>query len=207
MNGFVEEVLLNRHQDTPGRALVLGCGPGRECVALARRGFEVTGLDREPGMLTMARELALREEVEARFVVAEADTFDLEGETFSTVFVFSGLYNMLLPRSRRVDLLRASYRHLAPGGRLMLTFLSDYVRPGSAMPPQVGSLWSSINPAHQEGDRYLLNEAVHIFPHPDLLIAEAEDAGFEVQTLFRDQRAYDRATRQVRGYVVLRRPT
>jgi SAM-dependent methyltransferase len=203
---LIEEVLLNRHQQPPGKALVLGCGPGRECAALARRGFEVTGLDREPGMLEMARALMTREDVDARFVVGEADGFDLPGEVFSTVFVFSGLYNMLLPRSRRVDLLKSGYRHLEPGGRLLVTFLSDYVRPDSAPPVEKGSVWSSINPSHQEGDLYLINEAVHIFPHPDRFEAEAREAGFQIDSLFRDQRAYDRATRQVRGYAVLVRP-
>jgi SAM-dependent methyltransferase len=203
---LIEEVLLNRHQQSPGKALVLGCGPGRECAALARRGFDVTGLDREPGMLEMARALVMREGVEARFVVGEADGFDLPGEVFSTVFVFSGLYNMLLTRSRRVDLLRSGYRHLEPGGRLLVTFLSDYVPPNSTPPVEKGSVWSSINPSHQEGDLYLINEAVHIFPHPDRFEAEAREAGFKIDSLFRDQRAYDRATRQVRGYAVLVRP-
>lgn len=204
---LIEEVLLNRHQPTPGSALVLGCGPGRECVALARRGFEVTGLDREPGMLELARALVRREGVEVRFVVGEAADFDLADQTFATVFVFSGLYNMLLPRSRRVDLLRASYRHLEPGGQLMLTFLSDYVPPGSAPSPEVRGVWNGINPTHQEGDLYLFNEAIHVFPHPDRFETEAREAGFEVEELFRDQRAYDRATRQVRGYAVLVRPS
>ena len=80
----------------------------------------------------------------------------------------------------------------------------DYRPPGGESPLEV---WNRINPTHQDGDRYLLNEAVHIFPHPDRLEAEAREAGFDIEHLFRDQRAYDRATRQVRGYAVLVRPT
>ncbi len=203
---MIEDLLLRRHPIAPGPALVVGCGPGRECVALARRGFEVTGLDREEGMLVRARALTAREELDIRFVRGEADAFDLPGETFETVVVFSGLYNMLLPRSRRVDLLRAALKHLAPGGRVLLTFLSDYAKPGRPETPEVRTFWSAVNPDHQEGDLYLLNEAVHIFPHVSRLLTEAREAGFEIETVFRDQRAYDKAKRQVRGYTILVRP-
>lgn len=204
---LIEEVLLRRHAIPAGRALVLGCGPGRECVALARRGFEVTGLDREERMLVHARSLAGHAGASIRFVPGEADAFDLPGEMFATIVVFSGLYNMLLPRARRVAMLRASFRHLEPGGRVLLTFLSDYAKPQAPPPSELRTFWSSVNPDHEEGDLYLLNEAVHIFPHADRLAAEAREAGFEIETVFRDQRAYDRSKRQVRGYAILVRPS
>jgi ubiquinone/menaquinone biosynthesis C-methylase UbiE len=183
--------------------LVLGCGPGRECIALSSRGFDVTGLDREEGMLVQARNLAAREISKVRFVAGEATSFDLGGERFDAVVAFSGLYNMILPRERRLDLLRSASRHLSPRGRVLLTFLSDYVAPGSPPPSRRTTFLQAINPTHEPGDLYLLNEAVHNFPHPDLLAGEAREAGFEVADIWRDQRAYDRTRGQVRGYAVL----
>jgi hypothetical protein len=47
---------------------------------------------------------------------------------------------------------------------------------------------------------------VHVLPHADELAAEARAAGLEPVEIFRDQRAYDRAAGQVRGYAVLKRP-
>ena len=64
----------------------------------------------------------------------------------------------------------------------------------------------AINPDHEDGDLYLINETVHVFVHPDRLVAEARAAGLVVATLFRDQRAYDRKGRQVRGYAILTTP-
>jgi SAM-dependent methyltransferase len=200
---LIEELLVSRHLTTPARVLVLGCGPGRECLALARLGCAVTGLDREPGMLERARAFAARERLAIRFVAGEAAGFALPGERFERVAVFSGLYNMLLPSAARIELLRAARTHLDDGGEVWLTFLSDYVPPGSPPPlPTPGAL-QAINPEHEIGDRYLLNEVVHVFPHPDRIAAEARAAGLRVKDLYRDQRAYDRATRQVRGYAVL----
>jgi tRNA/tmRNA/rRNA uracil-C5-methylase (TrmA/RlmC/RlmD family) len=90
---MLEEILLLRHPLPSGaRLLVLGCGPGRECVALARLGFEVTGVDREEGMLVRARELAKRNGVAIRFMPGEATAFEFPGQTFDAVVVFSGLY-------------------------------------------------------------------------------------------------------------------
>jgi len=208
---LIEEVILRRHPLEPGRALVLGCGPGRECLALARMGFDVTGVDREEGMLRRARELAQEERLPIRYVAGEAvdaaTSSGLADASFDLVVVFSGLYNMVLPRARRVALLSASRARLVPGGRVLLTFLSAYLAPEDAgEPAPARGFWSAITPDHEPGDLYLLNEAVHVFPRGEDVSEEARAAGLEVLELWRDQRAYDRADGKVRGYAILRRP-
>ena len=115
---LLEEVALARHPLEPGRALVLGCGPGRESFVLARRGFQVTGLDREPGMLERVRQRAAELGLAVDLVRGEAQDFRVPGPPFDLVVVFSGLYNMVMPRSRRVGMLRCAWQHLRPGGRL-----------------------------------------------------------------------------------------
>jgi SAM-dependent methyltransferase len=200
---LLEEVLLARHP-LAGRVLVLGCGPGREALALAARGCTVTGLDREPQMLSRARELAAREGLTLTFVEGEAATFDLSGQHFDAIVIFSGLYNMLLPRVRRVHMLECCRRHLVPGGRVLVTFLAAYRWPGRDPGAPGKHLLESVNPEHEQGDLYYLNEAIHVFPRDEAVADEARLAGLETVDSFRDQRAYDRPAGQVRGYVVLR---
>jgi len=202
---LLEEVLLARHP-LSGRVLVLGCGPGREAFVLARRGCAVTGLDREPDMLARARARAREEGLDIRFLDGEAADFRLEGEPFDAVVVFSGLYNMLLPRARRVALLACARAHLVPGGRVLVTFLAAYRWPGAGPEPGGKHLLEALNPEHERGDLYLRNEAVHVFPRDEDVAEEARAAGLETRELFRDQRAYDRPAGQVRGYAVLVRP-
>ena len=212
---LLEEVLLARHP-LQGKVLVLGCGPGRECLVLARRGCAVTGLDREPGMLARARELARAAGLEIRYVEGEAMDFRVDGGPFEAVVIFSGLYNMCLPRARRVRMLRSAREHLGPGGRVLVTFLSAYQWPGESPPPAgkhvlepvlrvLGLGLEALNPEHERGDLYLLNEAIHVFPRDEDVSAEASEAQFETLELFRDQRTYDRPAGQVRGFAVLRR--
>jgi SAM-dependent methyltransferase len=52
------ERILALTQCSGGSVLDLCCGPGRHSVELARRGFQVTGVDRSPFLLAKARELA-----------------------------------------------------------------------------------------------------------------------------------------------------
>jgi SAM-dependent methyltransferase len=53
----------------PGAAVLdLACGEGRHSLALARRGFRVTGVDRTVSYLDQAREAASREGLEVEFV-------------------------------------------------------------------------------------------------------------------------------------------
>jgi 2-polyprenyl-3-methyl-5-hydroxy-6-metoxy-1,4-benzoquinol methylase len=203
---LLEEVLLAHHPIAAGKALVLGCGPGRECLALARGGFEVTGLDRDDGMLARARVLAREAGLSVRYVAAEVTDFEVDGGPFDVVVIFSGLYNMVLPRVRRVRMLAACARHSGPGSRVLVTFLSAYVPPGEPPVPRAKRFLETLNPDHELGDIYLVNEAVHIFPQADDVAEEARLAGLETLDLFRDQRAYDRASGHVRGFAVLCRP-
>jgi SAM-dependent methyltransferase len=203
---LLEEVLLARHP-IHGRVLVLGCGPGREALVLARRGCTVTGLDREPGMLERARELAQAQGLVIHYLEGEAESFRIAGEPFDAIVLFSGLYNMLLPRARRVRLLESCRAHLKPDGRVLLTFLAAYHWPGDNVRAP-GKHWlEAMNPDHERGDLYLLNEAIHVFPWDEDVAEEGKLAGLATVELYRDQRAYDRPLGQVRGYAVLRRPT
>jgi ubiquinone/menaquinone biosynthesis C-methylase UbiE len=45
-------------RETGGPVVELGCGTGRIALALAERGFDITGIDVSDGMLTMARRKA-----------------------------------------------------------------------------------------------------------------------------------------------------
>ena len=52
----------------PGRALDLGCGSGRDAVYLARRGWQVTGVDAVSLALSRAAERARQAAVTVRWV-------------------------------------------------------------------------------------------------------------------------------------------
>ncbi len=53
----------------PGRAITLGCGVGRESIHLAKKGFDVVGLDFSPTAIQRARHRAEAAGVDVRFIV------------------------------------------------------------------------------------------------------------------------------------------
>ena len=55
--------------------LDMGCGTGRHSVALAKRGFAVTGVDLSEDMLDKARAHAKSEGVNVNFIQHDAATF------------------------------------------------------------------------------------------------------------------------------------
>ncbi|WP_327010211.1 class I SAM-dependent methyltransferase [Dactylosporangium sp. NBC_01737] len=109
---------LDRGLLTGGRALDLGCGPGRNAIHLAARGFTVDAVDLSPAAIAWAGDRAREAGVEVRLMRGDAFTLDLPGP-YDLVFD-SGCFHHLPPH-RRVSYLALLERVLAPGGLFGLT--------------------------------------------------------------------------------------
>jgi SAM-dependent methyltransferase len=112
---------LDRSLITPGRALDLGCGPGRNALHLASLGFQVDAVDLSPTAISWAKERA--QEAGADITFHRGDAFAL------TAAELTGPYDLIhdsgcfhhLPPHRRISYLALLDRALAPGGHLALT--------------------------------------------------------------------------------------
>ncbi|WP_329389149.1 class I SAM-dependent methyltransferase [Streptomyces sp. NBC_01351] len=112
---------LDRGLISPGRALDIGCGPGRNALRLASLGFEVDAVDLSPAAITWAEERAREAGADVRFHCGDAfalTTAELSGP-YDLVYD-SGCFHHLPPH-RRVSYLALLDRVLAPGGHLALT--------------------------------------------------------------------------------------
>ena len=116
---------------TPGEGtaiLDIGCGTGRHSVALAQRGYRVTGVDLSSGMLELAAKRAAAAAVEVEWVQSNAVEF-ARPDAFDTVLCLcEGAICLLTdeddPLERDMVILRNMATSLRPGGRLMLNVLS-----------------------------------------------------------------------------------
>ncbi|MER7398819.1 class I SAM-dependent methyltransferase [Streptomyces sp. NPDC000151] len=112
---------LERGLITPGRALDLGCGPGRNALHLASLGFEVDAVDLSPAALAWAEDRAREAGAEIAFHCGDA--FAL------TDGALAGPYDLIydsgcfhhLPPHRRISYLALLDRALAPGGHFALS--------------------------------------------------------------------------------------
>lgn len=85
-----------------GRALDLGCGRGHWSVDLARRGWDVTGVDLVPKAIAAAREEAREAGVEVRFVKGDVTALGEAGvEPGVTLFWDFGTLHGLSPEGLR----------------------------------------------------------------------------------------------------------
>jgi hypothetical protein len=104
----------------PGRICVPGCGSGWEVVELARRGFEVTGLDFAQAAVGRARALLDREHLDAR--VEQADVLEWNADRqFDAVYEQTCLCAMH-PDSW-VEYSARLHSWLRPGGALLALFM------------------------------------------------------------------------------------
>lgn len=71
--------------------LDIGCNWGRWCVASARKGYRVVGIDPSLEAVTVARDVAQQLGVRALFVAADARYLPFRDATFDVVFSFSVL--------------------------------------------------------------------------------------------------------------------
>ncbi|WP_407554855.1 class I SAM-dependent methyltransferase [Streptomyces sp. Pv4-95] len=112
---------LERRLITPGRALDLGCGPGRNSLQLASLGFEVDAVDLSPAAIAWAEERADEAGADIRFHCGNvfALTESELGGPYDLVYD-SGCFHHLPPH-RRISYLALLDRLLVPGGHFGLT--------------------------------------------------------------------------------------
>ncbi|MFN3866576.1 MAG: class I SAM-dependent methyltransferase [Demequina sp.] len=108
--------ILDSQQVTVGRALDLGCGPGRNALALAQRGFTVDAVDLSPRAVGWGSERAAARGLDVSFVCGDAFTLPPHVLTGPYDLVYdSGCLHHLAPH-RRIGYLDLLDRVLAPGG-------------------------------------------------------------------------------------------
>jgi SAM-dependent methyltransferase len=100
----------------PGRALDLACGEGRNAVWLAKRGWQVTGVDFSPVGLAKATRLAKEHDVDVEWVEANVVEWVPAGGAFDLAIVFY----LHLPATQRRQVLAHAQDALAPGGTLLV---------------------------------------------------------------------------------------
>jgi SAM-dependent methyltransferase len=112
-----EIAFLTRYLPQPAYRTVLDlcCGLGRHAQALAAGGYQVTGLDRDPAVIAVARrqsDKVLYLQGDMRDLAPIPGTFDAVVSLWQSFGYFDAATN--------ADVLRQIYAKLRPGGRLIL---------------------------------------------------------------------------------------
>lgn len=174
-----ERGMIEDHFGDGGRVVVVGCGGGRQVLALLEAGFDATGYETHAALAAHAADFLAAHGHRGRARPIDRDTFppvDCDGAVLGW-----GTFSLVHGRRRRQALLAAARARLPAGGPLLLSFFarardSRELRWTAAA---ANALLSVLRrPPVDLGDTLAPN-LVHVFSRSELE-RDARDAGFEL---------------------------
>jgi len=115
----VDQILSLMNLDEGAAILDMGCGPGRHSLELARRGFQVTGVDRTAYFLKRARENAEFEELSVEFVQSDMRAFERPA-SFNVALSLYTTFGYFAEPAENQAVLSNIYKSLEQAGRLIV---------------------------------------------------------------------------------------
>jgi len=180
---FIEACLKTYGPPSAKRLLDIGCGAGRHLLALAKRGYQMTGLDLSPEMVAFVGEAAQQANVTVRVVVDDLCRLRIRG-TYDAAFCFMDTFRFLLTNEDILAHLKIVAGLLAPGG----LYLTDFWIPSQR--DQIGNeiyQWEQV-----EGETTV---RVFYVQHPDSIDPVTQT--FEDELVFEVRE--DGTTNEIRG--------
>ncbi|MDR2686905.1 MAG: class I SAM-dependent methyltransferase [Oscillospiraceae bacterium] len=111
------------------RILDLACGYGRHALALARRGFDVVGVDITPVYIEDAKRNAASENLPAAFILSDIRDVAFESEFDAVLNLADGAIGYLENDAENLKIFDVIARALKPGGRhFMDVCRAEYAR-------------------------------------------------------------------------------
>ena len=165
----------------PGaRVLDVGCGPGRHSLSLARRGFDVLGVDHSPDFVALATEAAGAEALPARFAVLDVRDLAFAAEFDAAICLCQGGFGLLGGRDE-VAVFGRIVAAVRPGGGLAVSafhapFAVRHLEDSETFEPATGVLHEVATLRNDAGEERAFDLWTTCFTARELeLLAAAHD--------------------------------
>jgi len=117
--------LIDSGKVKPGTALDIGCGTGAKSIYLAKKRFEVTGIDISETAIKYAKENARKAKVKVEFIAADATDLSFLGDKqFDFVLDWANLHG--IPKAKRRKYVIGIIKYTKKGGKLLLRCFSKH---------------------------------------------------------------------------------
>ena len=123
-----EQALYERFVPADSHLLVIGCGSGRDLVALAQRGAQVTGIEPAGSAVREARRMLLERSLSGSVIEGFFEDATVSGEFDAVIFSYY-CYAAIPVSRRRIEALKKAARLLAPGGCIVVSYAANTIRP------------------------------------------------------------------------------
>ena len=119
------EQIFSKFQITPNLIADLGCGTGSLCLELARRGYDMIGIDASPEMLNLAQTKAYDDKKNILFLNQSIHDFELFGTVGAIVSTIDSL-NYILTLKKLQQTFKLADNYLDPDGLFIFDINSRY---------------------------------------------------------------------------------
>jgi SAM-dependent methyltransferase len=106
------------------KILDIGCGTGRHAIELARRGYNIVGIDLSESQLKRAREKASEQNLKIVFQQRDARKLTFSHEFNLAIMLCEGAFPLMETDEMNFQILRNAANALKPGGKLIFTTLN-----------------------------------------------------------------------------------
>lgn len=116
------EYYLDRLQSCKGRILEAAVGSGRMLIPLLEAGLVVDGIDYSPEMLASCRKRCEERSLTPELYEGALQNFSLPHK-YEAIIIPTGSFCLIEDRNDSISALQCFYKHLAPGGRVIIDLI------------------------------------------------------------------------------------
>jgi SAM-dependent methyltransferase len=165
------------------KILDIGCGTGRHSIELAKRGYQITGVDLSESMLNRAKEKALADNLTVVFEQYDARNLPFENEFDLAIILCEGGFCLMETDEMNFQILQSASRALKDNGKLIFTALN-------ALFPLYHSVKDFINLQAQEGHSNYEKNSFDLMTFREQSIINFEDDQEQKKQLECNERYY-----------------
>jgi len=110
--------------DKKAKILDIGCGTGRHALELARRGYDIVGIDLSASLLNKAKAKASAESLHVDFRRCDARKLPFAAEFDLVIMLCEGAFPLMETDAMNFQILEGAAKALKPKGKLIFTTLN-----------------------------------------------------------------------------------
>lgn len=177
---FIEkEVKYNKHI----RILDIGCGTGRHSIELAKRGYDVTGIDLSESQLCRAKETAAKEGISINFMIRDARQLEFSDAFDLVIMLCEGAFPLMETDEMNFQILQSATRALKNHGKIIFTTLNGLF-------PLFHSVKDFLDTHNESGNAKYGNDSFDLMTFRNYSTIEVEDDSGHKKTLQCNERYY-----------------
>ncbi|MBP7055452.1 MAG: class I SAM-dependent methyltransferase [Candidatus Omnitrophica bacterium] len=118
---FIEKEI---NSDKSLKVIDIGCGTGRHAIELAKRGYDVTGVDLSENQIERAREKAREAGLAIDFQMQDARKLPFDGEFDLAIMLCEGGFSLMETDEMNFEILKSATKALKSKGKFIFTTLN-----------------------------------------------------------------------------------